>query len=417
MEEFEYKEEYRYLTDVCLNLTDACNLACKYCFVEQHPHYMTLETAKKAADFLYNNLRIKKEKFNYKKNTTATITYFGGEPTLMWDEIIVPLTNYCNEKYPNEFNFTMTTNGTLLNKERIKFLKDNNIFVLLSIDGAKRTQDYNRPCHDFNKSSFELVANNIVDILEAFPQTTFRSTIYQDTVQYLYENYLFAEFCGFQNWYAMPNCREKWSEKNLQILNEQFNKIYTYRILQFQNNIFPMNAKIIDDSFTRLIEMDIAKLTRPNEIPNTHRNVNRCGLGTSSGSIGYNGWIYGCQEQPSKDEKNIFIIGDIDNGINVEKHITLLKEYHKQQVSYCENKNKCINCQLRPICTNFACPSTSWDLYHSFVINTEIGCDWLNMLVDLAANTSKILVNENNKLFQTYLSNNCSYDEYFKKEE
>ena len=34
MNNFIYKEEYKYLTNVCLNLTDACNLACRYCFVE-----------------------------------------------------------------------------------------------------------------------------------------------------------------------------------------------------------------------------------------------------------------------------------------------------------------------------------------------------------------------------------------------
>ena len=40
---FEYKEKYKYPTKICLNLTDNCNLACRYCFVEQHPHYMTYD--------------------------------------------------------------------------------------------------------------------------------------------------------------------------------------------------------------------------------------------------------------------------------------------------------------------------------------------------------------------------------------
>ena len=31
---FEYKEEYKYPRTIMLNLTDDCNLACKYCFVE-----------------------------------------------------------------------------------------------------------------------------------------------------------------------------------------------------------------------------------------------------------------------------------------------------------------------------------------------------------------------------------------------
>jgi len=39
-----------------LNVTDDCNLQCRYCFVQQQPHYMTLQTAKDIADWLYQNL-------------------------------------------------------------------------------------------------------------------------------------------------------------------------------------------------------------------------------------------------------------------------------------------------------------------------------------------------------------------------
>ena len=57
--DFEYKEEYKYLTNICLNLTDACNCECKYCFVEQQPHYMTYEVAQAAVDFIVENLKKK----------------------------------------------------------------------------------------------------------------------------------------------------------------------------------------------------------------------------------------------------------------------------------------------------------------------------------------------------------------------
>jgi molybdenum cofactor biosynthesis enzyme MoaA len=30
----EYKEYYTLLSEICLNVTDACNFGCKYCFVE-----------------------------------------------------------------------------------------------------------------------------------------------------------------------------------------------------------------------------------------------------------------------------------------------------------------------------------------------------------------------------------------------
>jgi sulfatase maturation enzyme AslB (radical SAM superfamily) len=58
---------------------------------------------------------------------------------LMYDSIIVPLIEYTKEKYKNSFQFGITTNVTLLNKERLEFFKNNNVFILLSIDGDKET--------------------------------------------------------------------------------------------------------------------------------------------------------------------------------------------------------------------------------------------------------------------------------------
>ena len=58
---------------------------------------------------------------------------------LCYNSIIVPIVNYCNEKYPNDFDFGMTTNGTLLNDEVIKWLREHEFSLLLSIDGDKKT--------------------------------------------------------------------------------------------------------------------------------------------------------------------------------------------------------------------------------------------------------------------------------------
>jgi len=54
---------------------------------------------------------------------------------LCYESVIKPVVKYCNEKYPFAFHYGITTNGTLLNKERIDFLKENNFSILYSIDG------------------------------------------------------------------------------------------------------------------------------------------------------------------------------------------------------------------------------------------------------------------------------------------
>ena len=205
---YNYEEVYKYPTCICLNVTDSCNLACKYCFVQQKPHFMTIDLAKQTIDWLINNLIKRNELPNVDKLEKVDVTFFGGEPTLLYDDIIVPLVQYAEEKYLNKVQFSITTNGTLLNKNRIDFLSNHNIIPLLSIDGAKETQDFNRPQRN-GKGSFDLVEANIDYLLDKFPNTTFRATLYQPTVKNLYKNYLYATKKGFKNIFICPNAREK----------------------------------------------------------------------------------------------------------------------------------------------------------------------------------------------------------------
>lgn len=417
---FEYQERYKYLSNACLNVTDACNLACKYCFVEQHPHFMTLDIAKQAVDFLISNLRIKKENGWAKQSDKANITFFGGEPTLLWDEIIVPLVDYTEKTYPNEFSFNMTTNGTLLNKERIDFLYEHKIYILLSIDGVKETQDINRPCQNGNKSSFDLVFPNIPYLLEKFPNTTFRATIDQSTVAHTFENFVFANYMGFRSIYMMPNGRDKWAEENKTILKSELEKIFQFMANYFISGQERISFLPMNDSFNRVLTHDILSVTGAESKIAEPRSPVRCGMGTGFGSIGYDGRIYGCQEQNSKDLKNIFFIGDIFNGIDIEKHKILLEEYTKPVILKSENEALCESCKLRNICSTFACPSSSWDLFGSFFIDNEIHCLWNQWLFENAI----VLMyyfngeeNDNNKWFKKYLLKECNYDKAFPNEE
>ena len=158
--EFKYPEFAKYPISAIVNVTDDCNLACRYCFVEQHPHYMTLDTAKVAVDWLYNNY-LKIKELNLEKDKPM-LYFFGGEPMLCYKSIIVPIVKYCEEKYPNTFQFGITTNGTLLNKKIIDFFKEKNFSIMFSMDGIKESQDYTRPCkHNCNLSSYDLIMKNI----------------------------------------------------------------------------------------------------------------------------------------------------------------------------------------------------------------------------------------------------------------
>lgn len=396
--EFEYRKEHQYFTSACLNLTDACNLACRYCFVQQKPHYMSLDTAKKAIDFIVNNYKLCPEKGK------PHISFFGGEPTLLWDEIIVPIVLWSEEKYPDLISFFITTNGTLLNKQRILFLKEHNIIPLLSIDGSEETQNYNRPCKD-GSPSFPLVFKNIPLILEHFPYTTFRATINQDTCNKVFDTYLFALSTGFKNIFLCPNAREDWTTENINILTKEMEKIFIHQINSYQNGNAPLYFSLIDKIFNKILDHDLQVFNKKDINPEVKRNAVRCGLGSGSASIAYDGKIYGCQEQDSRDTNDFFYIGNIETGIDIEKHKALLTEYAKKTSITCSNKNKCNYCLLRNVCINDICPSVSWDRFKNFHIRPEIDCIFSNILLKNCRIMMEILVKENNELFKQYLSN------------
>lgn len=134
-------------SQLTLKVTEQCNMRCEYCIYSEHypdtkPYsevYMKWEIAKKAIDdylayFYYTWIRNKAKK--------PLIAFYGGEPLLGFS-IIKKTVKYVKLNYPQyNFNYTITTNGLLLsNKEIAGFLKENEFWVIVSIDGTKSNHD------------------------------------------------------------------------------------------------------------------------------------------------------------------------------------------------------------------------------------------------------------------------------------
>lgn len=378
---------------------------------------MTLQVAKDAIDFIHKNILWKRA--NVDPTEKSSITFFGGEPVLMWDQIIVPLTLYIEETYPDMFNFSITTNGTLLNAEKIQFLKDHDIGVLLSIDGAEETQNFNRPCRDQSVNSFDLVVNNIPRLLQAFPYTTFRSTVYEPTCQYIFKNFLFAMATNFTNIFMMPDTRNtNWSAESFDIIKNEIHKIFMFTQQWFEmDKMPPIILSDITNVYKEILDRDVHVIKQD---PFTNdgtfsRDPQRCGLGTGMGSIGYNGNIYGCQEQTSKETLSKFFIGNIYTGIDIEKHSELLREYSAPVKVQCQNPSMCDDCLQKNYC-NSICPSACWDVFQNFNTTNYMQCFWDKCCYAEAQAMMQTLVKANNQTFKAYLDDVCKYKYVFESE-
>ena len=140
---------------ICLNIAHDCNLACKYCFASKgdfgcgKKELMPLETAKRAVDFLI-------EKSGKIKN--LEMDFFGGEPLMNW-KVVTETVKYARsleKKYNKNFRFTLTTNGILLDDEKIDFINKEIYDVVLSLDGKKETNDRFRVTRSGN-GSYDLI--------------------------------------------------------------------------------------------------------------------------------------------------------------------------------------------------------------------------------------------------------------------
>jgi len=154
--------------ELSLEVTQACNLKCKYCIFSEHyelyrdptSNHMTWTTAKAAIDWYFYYLEIGKIK---NLNRKAVVGFYGGEPLINFN-LIKKCVEYINENYSEyEIYYTITTNGTLLSDENIAFIKKNNIGLCISIDGDQENHDRNRIYPD-SSGSHAIIMDNIKKI-------------------------------------------------------------------------------------------------------------------------------------------------------------------------------------------------------------------------------------------------------------
>lgn len=152
------------IKSLCLHLAHSCNLRCIYCFAGQGKfggaaEMMALDTGRKAIDFLIARSGGRKH---------LEVDFFGGEPLLNFD-VLKELVDYCRKRGDNackEFSFTLTTNAVLLDEEVTRYLNDQNINVVLSLDGRREVHDAMRLTPG-GKGSYDMVLPRIKSFLKS----------------------------------------------------------------------------------------------------------------------------------------------------------------------------------------------------------------------------------------------------------
>ena len=126
-----------------LGVTENCNFRCRYCVYgsndpQQRPHSdksMPWEIARAAIDAFLSQSKL---------SESRAMSFYGGEPLLNLP-LIRQCVSYAQETFPDlPVNFSMTTNGSLLQDAAGDFLAEHEFIITVSLDGPQDIHDRNR---------------------------------------------------------------------------------------------------------------------------------------------------------------------------------------------------------------------------------------------------------------------------------
>jgi len=289
------------------------------------------------------------------------IAFFGGEPLLNFDTLQFAV-EYCRQQEQNcrkRFHFTITTNGILLTKEVAKYLKRNDIAIMVSIDGPREVHDAMR-CFPNGSGSYDLIATNLKQIRSLGITLSARATITSQCLD-LVSIIRHLEKMGFSSVrYGLAKKQSRFKRSELERLEKELEKLV---LIYFQK--LEKKEKIVHLPlpfhyfFTRL------RRERYSVFP--------CGAGRSTITVSIDGAIYACHRMVGAED---FKIGDIYQGIDVTKVVAFFDALSQAM-------RKCKTCWARYICDE-KCYYDLADPGGGFIAPSETACDSRKRLIELS---------------------------------
>lgn len=263
---------------VVLPISGSCNLSCPYCFAQINGKFnfdnFNLDDVEKVIDFIVTQ----------NKDIETNIIFFGGEPFLNLS-IIKHTIKVFKDKHPYfHVNYSLTTNGTIINDEIINIIRDNNILILISLDGPDN--EFNLRKFKNGSSSFKITLRNIELLCRNHIPVELRATFVSSN-PYLLETYQFFEDLQipFNIVFAYVSENKDHDELNnydhniLRNIEKQFDKVLLYYQDRIKDGLVIFNTAIKHT-------FDIIRYKQKREIV--------CGGGIYYFTILANGDIFSC---------------------------------------------------------------------------------------------------------------------------
>lgn len=356
------------LLSISLMVSNSCNMNCIYCFndggelPEDSNKAMDFQTAKKAVDYLMEN-----------SNNNRGIDFFGGEPLLNFD-LIKQIVNYCNSL--GKFQYSMITNGTVLNTKIMEFLQKNNFHVVVSYDSI--LQETQRPV---NNSIFDsnIVKMNLIILKQNLPRSeiSIRTILTSKTIPYIREIIQEAKDLDIRILFGLATLP---SDDLLNVSKKDYNLFLDI----IEKELFLNWDKGNVDQFTGITSIPNLIL----QLMTGKQKYYSCGLGYDQVGISATGKIYPCHRFIGINGTEI---GDLDNGIDQEI-------YRKYALKFVDNIEECSNCWAKYFCGG-GCSHESYIYEKNIFQPSRNRCDFIKREINFALSLfAEAFTNKSNNL-------------------
>jgi len=305
---------------------------------------MSVDTAERAIDFFMRRT---------KDRDSITISFYGGEPLLNVN-LIKHCVSYIETRYYGKrINFSMTTNGTLLDNDSIAFFANKKFHLRISLDGPKEIHDTRRRFASNNEGSFSVIMDNIVMIQNLHPKDyhdNVRFIAISDTARtfsciddFVSEEELFSEKSKFMLSYISDTYTE-----NKRVVSDDFfaGREYEYfKILLSKLEEFPNDktSKLLDSQVNAIFLHCFKNIEMEQErIPRKFHHGGPCIPGVSRLFVDVEGRFFPCERVSELSET--VVLGNLENGISLSKAMRIL---NLEETTH----ERCRNCWAYRQCT------------------------------------------------------------------
>lgn len=332
---------------VTFQVTDACNLACTYCYqINKGTRKMSMEVAKKYIDLLLTGDKGFDNYVGIEHTPGIVLDFIGGEP-LLEVELMDQIIDYfrakaleLNHPWAEKYMCSISSNGTLYFDEKVqKFLEKhkNHLSFSVSIDGNKELHDSCRVFPD-GRPSYDLAVSGAMDWMNKGHYMGSKITVAPANVGYVFEASKHMIELGYYD--ININCvyEEGWTIEHATTLYHQLKKFADF-MLTLDNPEEYYYAFFREDEYAPLPPED---------------NDNWCGGTGLMLSCDPDGVLYPCirymESSLGTDQKPI-IIGNVDDGIGATQDIRDCIKCLQCITRRSQSTDECFNCPIGKGCS------------------------------------------------------------------